>query len=1851
MRTRSIVFSVVLSLVSVVFLLPARGASAAGFAPTNLTVAVDRNTVTQGWGETVTSTFSFCVPDAQGAGDSFTLTLPAVLANWPAGFSIADGTGAPVIDVTIASASPAVATFTLTPYGAGVTNLCAIAKFGADSGSSAAGTYPLRYVIGTTTITPSTPTLTVEPQPGEPPPTEPQKYGWFYENANQCRDTTPNCLVWNFRTAAGSRGLVTFTDTAPAGWKFACVFAYAGKVSYTPTGAVYVDIADPLSVLTGYSCSATQLTFSVDTSVLAPDQIYYFEVLGSAAAPGGDGGIRYANTVKVTEGQNPPTSLSASASSSYVGGSAEGDGIKIYKRDAAGNDANTMATAATLPDGTTGLSFLIRNTGTTDLTGVTVTDAFTQGSPPATVTGLTCDFSEAVDGAPTTGTTWTGPFPPDTGFTCAATLTGVQGYSTDVASVAATGNGPVRSSDPYVAYTPIVPKVSIGDYVWLDTNRDGLQGDPAVEPGVAGVAVVLKDATGATVGTTSTNADGYYWFTDLAAGAGYTLTFTAPGGYSWTTLNAGGVTDNNLATDAKDSDVAPADGTIAFTAPTVGGNAGGAPDITANPTLDGGLVKYDLTVDKALVTPAPYRPGQTVTYTLTPHNLGPASALANWSVTDVLPAGLTATGISGSDGHYACVLGTLTCTNDQLFPAGADLGTVTVTATIDPVATAVTLNNLAYVAPSGTDVAEIIALGTPPTSADATPAFTAGGTPTNNDANAPLTVTPYVSVGDFVWYDTNRDGLQTAGESPYVGMVVKLYAGTDTSGAPLQSTNTGADGYYSFQHLDPSTQYTIVFVKADTETFTTQNASGDSSNSETGDLTDSDADVTTGMVTFTTTATGADKATSTAEETLADNPGIDAGIVSYNLALAKALVPAGPYYEGGTVTFTLTPHNDGPVDALTGWSVTEVLPTGLTLATMDGGAAYDCTSTPGTCVAKAPLAAGKDGPVITVTATIGANVTGSLKNVAYVAPSAADGRETVPLIVPTTATDTTSADTDNDAEASVTVASLVSVGDYVWLDTNRDGLQTPGEPGVGGVTVTLTDAAGATRTTSTNGDGYYWFDDLTPGAAYTLTFARPDGYAWTTADANGTSNDPTTDATDSDAVVTGPLAATGSVSFTAPASGTDQVGTAGVAGDPGVADNPGLDAGLIELVSVGDYTWIDTNRNGIQDDGEAPLPGVTVNLYAADGNTLVATTATNDQGYYWFDNLLAGASYVIEFVQPAGYTYTPVVNANGTDDKDAGTDSDVSLASAGKVPFTAPATGGNATGAMATDNPTIDAGFVELVSIGDYVWYDRNRDGQQGDVAVEPVVPEVVVNLYAADGETLIASTSTDEHGFYSFTDLLAGETYVVEFVPPADTILTTQDATGDASNDVETDTTDSDADPATGRVTVVAPATGENSTSEPDNPTIDAGLIELVSIGDYVWLDTNRDGLQSEGEPVVADVVVNLYDADGELVDSTTTDEAGFYSFTDLIGGETYTVEFVKPEGTAFTTQNVTDGDDTLDSDAAPATGKVVVVAPLTGDNSVDEPDDPTIDAGLVTLVSVGDYVWFDTNRDGLQSDGEEPVSGVVVNLYDADGVLVGTTTTDDDGFYVFTDLLAGADYTIEFVKPAGSAFTTDLAGDAALDSDADLVTGKVNFTAPATGTNSATTPDDPTIDAGLLKYNLRLAKVLQTTGAIHTGDQVSFLLTPHNDGPVDALAGWSVTEVLPTGLTFVSMSGTGYTCTGTTCVAGTVLAAGFDGPEITVVATVTGSGAQRNVAYVDKAPGDGDEVVPLGPVPAAGTDTGSTPTDNDAQADLVVTDATLPHTGADPLPILTVGLGLLVAGGMILLLLRRTPRRARQE
>jgi hypothetical protein len=68
------------------------------------------------------------------------------------------------------------------------------------------------------------------------------------------------------------------------------------------------------------------------------------------------------------------------------------------------------------------------------------------------------------------------------------------------------------------------------------------------------------------------------------------------------------------------------------------------------------------------------------------------------------------------------------------------------------------------------------------------------------------------------------------------------------------------------------------------------------------------------------------------------------------------------------------------------------------------------------------------------------------------------------------------------------------VGDYVWEDQDRDGVQDANEPGIPGVVVTLYDASGAVvRTATTDAAGHYMFEGVPPGT-YTAGFSLPTGY-------------------------------------------------------------------------------------------------------------------------------------------------------------------------------------------------------------------------------------------------------------------------------------------------------------------------------------------------------------------------------------------------------------------------------------------------------------------------------------------------------------------------------------------------------------------------------------------------------------------------------------------------------------------------------------------------------------------------------------------------------------------------------------
>ena len=64
----------------------------------------------------------------------------------------------------------------------------------------------------------------------------------------------------------------------------------------------------------------------------------------------------------------------------------------------------------------------------------------------------------------------------------------------------------------------------------------------------------------------------------------------------------------------------------------------------------------------------------------------------------------------------------------------------------------------------------------------------------------------------------------------------------------------------------------------------------------------------------------------------------------------------------------------------------------------------------------------------------------------------------------------------------------------------------------------------------------------------------------------------------------------------------------------------------------------------------------------------------------------------------------------------------------------------------------------------------------------------------------------------------------------------------------------------------------------------MDAGFVPVASIGDRVWRDANADGVQDAGEVGVADVTVNLFGANDELIATTLTSSTGDYLFRDRV-------------------------------------------------------------------------------------------------------------------------------------------------------------------------------------------------------------------------------------------------------------------------------------------------------------------------------------------------------------------------------
>ena len=646
------------------------------------------------------------------------------------------------------------------------------------------------------------------------------------------------------------------------------------------------------------------------------------------------------------------------------------------------------------------------------------------------------------------------------------------------------------------------------------------------------------------------------------------------------------------------------------------------------------------------------------------------------------------------------------------------------------------------------------------------------------------------------------------------------------------------------------------------------------------------------------------------------------------------------------------------------------------------------------------------------------------------------------------------------------------IGGIIWSDTNRNGLRDPGERGIPNMRVMLrchspepasasptpTPATGWVRmsVTTTGADGRYRFTNVFAPGVYYVRFEEPDRMMYTR---NDVGNDDTIDSDAGQVLGQTPL-------FTLKPGESQLTWDAGMVSRPGanLAGNRSTLASWMNLTgnsSIGGTAWEDMNDNGIQDAGESALldANMSVALWMMPGGVVDEMALTN--GTYEFAGLPPG-EYRVQFGPPGVHTFT--AENQGADDT---VDSDVQTAG-NFTGFTELITLGENERQLDWDAGVIPPlRVVEHIpltnrtgtsSIGDFVWDDVNTNGIQDDG--EPGMPDVHVELVrmVSKYEFERANTTTDADGRYLFENLTNG-TYFVQFTPPEGVNVTQHDAGGD-------DARDSDIYPLSGTsVWTTPPITLAENESQLD---WDAGMIPALrvvehipltnrtgtsSIGDFVWDDVNTNGIQDDGEPGMPDVHVELvrmvskYEFERA---NTTTDADGRYLFENLTNG-TYFVQFTLPEGANVTELDAGD-DDARDSDIYPLSGTSVwTTPPITLAENESQLDWDagltgwTGKAGAVGTSTISGLVWNDTNRNGIQDDGEPGLQYVILCLFDESNRGIWNLTTDENGRYSFTNLSAG-NYSIFVNLRKGYNYTQANQGtDDATDSDVDPATGRM--------------------------------------------------------------------------------------------------------------------------------------------------------------------------------------------------------------
>ncbi|TAE26465.1 MAG: hypothetical protein EAZ91_17570 [Cytophagales bacterium] len=500
----------------------------------------------------------------------------------------------------------------------------------------------------------------------------------------------------------------------------------------------------------------------------------------------------------------------------------------------------------------------------------------------------------------------------------------------------------------------------------------------------------------------------------------------------------------------------------------------------------------------------------------------------------------------------------------------------------------------------------------------------------------------------------------------------------------------------------------------------------------------------------------------------------------------------------------------------------------------------------------------------------------------------------------------------------------VEIGNRIWLDTNKDGIQDPAETPIASVSVGLYNSGTLVATAVTNAKGEYYFSSapgtsstavrynlaLIRGGAYELRILRTqpalanfETLSPTDANTNGT------DAIDNDFALSGSNLVT---SLTVGMSGNNlHLFDAGVtpvppcsltlAALPGACDpltNTYALSGTITLTS-NNTAGTATVTDGARSTTVSVPSGATSVVWSLTGfasngaNHTAIVTLTNcgtaSTTYAAPASCTACSLSITTTSLPdgqVGAVYSQSIAATG------GTGSLTYTVSGGSLP-----TGlnlGASTGVIA-GTPTVAATSSFAVKVTD----------TKGCTAVVPLtimtsaLPVCSLTLSAIPGPCVPATNTYAITGTISLTNNTAGGTAIITDGSATTTVVIAPNATsanftlsGLLSNGT------------THLVSVSLTGCGISSTTYSAPVSCSAAPLK-ASLGDYVWLDTNKNGQQDGAESGVPSVTVVLCDAtSGSAISTTLTDSQGKYLFSNLDPGS-YTVKFTAPDGTTFTTPN----------------------------------------------------------------------------------------------------------------------------------------------------------------------------------------------------------------------------------------------------------------------------------------------------------------------------------------------------------